>query len=239
MGRDHPPQHDSSSRDKKGSSATRPLVLVLATIYLVFAVALANTAFVAMQGRSAAAHSLESSTHSLQAFSELKQQITQLRQELVAAQQGLASSSNQSSSQVQQQLAQLKQELQQPLLNTSRAAASLLDRASRMGDDLSALQHQVDTVSSKLAAPSPPPAGAHVEDKELHHIVKHAAVCNKNGASGLQLNATPQLVAPVVVVAHARAGYLAKTMVALLRCGVGGCYGVGCRTGNAPRRVLT
>lgn len=164
--------HGSSSIGIK--SGLRPMLGVLVTIYVIFAVALAHTALVAVQGRSTAAHSLEASHGSMTAFTELKQQIAELKQQLSEAQAGLAASSNSTSSQLAQLKSELKSELTQqiaaPLQQSSKATDALLDRASKLDQHVAELRSQVSSVGEKIAAPPEQPAGARVEDKELHHI---------------------------------------------------------------------
>jgi hypothetical protein len=43
------------------------------------------------------------------------------------------------------------------------------------------------------------------------------SVCDKRGAAGLTLNITSGLIAPLVIVGHNRPGYLAKTMMILMK----------------------
>jgi hypothetical protein len=58
-----------------------------------------------------------------------------------------------------------------------------------------------------------------IRDEDLQHVGTagdHA--CNPGTAPGIKLNVTKKLVAPVVVLAHNRPKYLAKTLLQLLRC---------------------
>jgi hypothetical protein len=63
------------------------------------------------------------------------------------------------------------------------------------------------------------PPGAQVRDEDLQHVSQAGPhSCNPGRAPGLQLNASDsQLVAPVVVVAHNRPVYLAKTVMTILK----------------------
>src|SRR5690242_15470361 len=106
----------------------QPMLGVLVAIYLVFAVALAHTAFVAIQGRSTAARGLEASHDSITAFTELKQQIEELRKQLAETQ---AANSNSTSTALEQHLQQIKTELQ-PLRQSSKATDALLDKTSKL-----------------------------------------------------------------------------------------------------------
>lgn len=65
---------------------------------------------------------------------------------------------------------------------------------------------------------------AQVKDADLHEVVTVGAPCKQyqphnssawQPASRLQLNITNKLVSPIVVLAHARAHYLAKTVLEL------------------------
>ena len=63
-----------------------------------------------------------------------------------------------------------------------------------------------------------------VRDSDVQQVVKVGAACdsytsthNSSAPGGLQLNVTDRLVAPVVILAHARANYLAKTVLELYR----------------------
>ena len=212
------------SKDKgpQPGKGFRPLGIVLLTLYLVLAAGLAHTAFVTTQGRATAVQGLEASSSSALAFSELKEQIVELKKQLYEAQHGAAAATNASSTQLQQHLQQLKQELAQ---DTTKAYASLLQHAVKADERFNDLQNDVTSISSKLkepaAVPSGPAPGAQgvtVEEKELHHVVTHVSVCDKGPASqGLSLNVTDGLIAPLVVVAHNRPGYLTKTMLTLLK----------------------
>lgn len=196
----------------------QPLIAVLVTIYLVFAVALAHTAYVAIQGRHTAAEGLQASHTSISAFTELKDQIAELRRQLAEAQ---AAQTNSTSSQIQQHLQQLKTELSeqlaQPLQQHKQAAQELLAQTSNIDKRFNQLQTHVTTMTEKIHAPAPTVVGARVDDKELHHIVTANSVCDKQGASGLALNVTEDLIAPLVIVGHNRPGYLAKTMMVLMK----------------------
>jgi hypothetical protein len=85
--------------------------------------------------------------------------------------------------------------------------------------------HTAPTKTPKAAAGQQnPPAnttfrcGAQVTEQDVQHIATDAAVCDPHGAAGLALNATDsQLVAPVVIVGHNRPGYLAKTVISLMK----------------------
>jgi hypothetical protein len=60
-----------------------------------------------------------------------------------------------------------------------------------------------------------------VRDTDVQHVAKLGSACdnlNSSAANGLRLNVTDSLVAPVVILAHARAHYLAKTVLTLHRC---------------------
>lgn len=199
-------------------SNLQPLIAVLVTIYLVFAVALAHTAYVAIQGRSTAAAGREASHDSTRAFTELKNQIAELKKQLSDAQAGMAAQSSNSSSQLQANLQQLKKELAEslstPLQHTTKAAEEMLHHTTKMDTRFADLQAHVSRINDKIKAP---PVGAHVDDSELHHIVTATSVCDKRGASGLSLNVTDELVAPLVIVGHNRPGYLAKTMMVLMK----------------------
>jgi len=203
--------------DHGPSRGFQPLMAVLVTIYLVFAVALAHTAYVALQGRNTAALGLEASSSSASAFRELKEQIAELKQHVQQAQLGLAAANNASSDQMQQLKQQLIEQLQQPLHNTTQAAASLLQHAARVDERITQLQSHVNTINTKIAPPPAVPVGVRVEDKELHHIATHQAVCDKRGASGLTLNVTDELIAPLVIVGHNRPGYLARSIMTLMK----------------------
>jgi uncharacterized phage infection (PIP) family protein YhgE len=157
-------------------SGIQPMLGVLVAIYIVFAVALAHTAFVAIQGRSTAALGLEASHSSATAFTELKQQIEELRKQLSDTQAGMAASSNTTSSTLHQHLQQMKaeitQQIAQPLQQSSKATDALLDKASKLDERVAELHSKVNNVQDHISAPAAPaqPAGARVEDKELHHI---------------------------------------------------------------------
>eukprot|EP00775_Hariotina_reticulata_P008428 gene8428-8611_t len=57
-----------------------------------------------------------------------------------------------------------------------------------------------------------------IRDEDLQHVgTAGAGACNPGAAQGIKLNVTQQLVAPVVVLAHNRPKYLAKTLHQLLR----------------------
>jgi len=65
---------------------------------------------------------------------------------------------------------------------------------------------------------------AQVKDADLHEVVTVGAPCKQHQphsssawqpATRLQLNVTEKLVSPIVVLAHARAHYLAKTVLEL------------------------
>lgn len=198
-----------------GGKGFQPLMVVLITIYLVFAVALAHTAYVALQGRSTAAQGLAASSTSISAFSELKEQIAELKQQLSEAQHSMAAAANQSSTQFEQHLQQLKQELAQDVQNTTHA--SLLSHASKVDEQFSKLQGHISSIDNKIKEPPAAPVGARVEENELHHIATHHSVCDKGGASGLSLNVSGELIAPLVIVGHNRPGYLTKTMMILLK----------------------
>lgn len=206
---------DSNHSNQKGLQS---LIAVLVTIYLVFAVALAHTAYVAIQGRSAAAAGLEASHDSVSAFTELRDQISELKKQLSDAQ---AAQTNSTSSQLQQQLQQLKTELteqlSQPMQHTTKAAEELLAHTSKIDKRFNDLHSQVTSMSDKINAPAAVVQGARVEDKELHHIVTASSVCDKRGASGLTLNVTDEMVAPLVIVGHNRPGYMAKAMMVVMK----------------------
>lgn len=97
--------------------------------------------------------------------------------------------------------------------SNSRGASSTpqtaehLAAVSRAQDE----QHQLTAVASASSA------NFQVADAELHHIATHGNVCDKQAAAGLSLNVTPNLVAPLVIMAHNRPGYLAKSLVSLLK----------------------
>jgi hypothetical protein len=125
-------------------SNLQPLIAVLVTIYLVFAVALAHTAYVAIQGRSTAAAGLEASHDSLTAFKELKDQISDLKKQLSDAQAGMAAQSSNSSVQLAANLQQLKKELAEslstPLQHTTKAAEEMLTHTTKMDSRFADLQ---------------------------------------------------------------------------------------------------
>lgn len=59
-----------------------------------------------------------------------------------------------------------------------------------------------------------------VRDTDVQHVAKLGSACdglNSSAANSLRLNVTNSLVAPVVILAHARAHYLAKTVLTLHR----------------------
>jgi hypothetical protein len=59
-----------------------------------------------------------------------------------------------------------------------------------------------------------------VRDADVQHVAQLGSACerlNSSTANGLHLNVTDSLVAPVVILAHARAHYLAKTVLTLHR----------------------
>lgn len=209
----HHHQHHLQPSGAKGLSS--PLVAALAAVYLIFAVALAHTAYIAFQGRSTASAGLHASTQSASAFTELKAELAELRKQLAESQ---AASRNASTLQLQQLKAHVTEQLRQPLNTTTAATQALLSHSQQVDKRFQELQKQVSVLNSRVQEPPPaPPAGARVEDAELHHIATHDNVCDKRGAAGLTVNVTEGLVAPLVVVGHNRPGYLAKTMMILLK----------------------
>jgi uncharacterized membrane-anchored protein YhcB (DUF1043 family) len=199
------------------------LAAVLGTLYLVFAVFLAHTSYVASHSRSAATAGLEASSKSIEALKDIKEQVASLKELLTEA-----NPTRGSSMQMQQQMDQLKQELAaqlaQPLQHTTKAAQLLVSHSQSIEAKVQELQSHVSTLSSKVQggnAPAAPAAAAtdavRVDESELQHIATHSSICDKQGASGLQLNITDELIAPVVVVGCNRPGYMAKTMMTLLK----------------------
>jgi uncharacterized membrane-anchored protein YhcB (DUF1043 family) len=199
------------------------LAAVLGTLYLVFAIFLAHTAYVASNSRSTAAAGLEASVKSIAALNEIKEQVASLKVMLTESDPAKGSST-----QMQQHMEQLKQELAaqlaQPLQHTTKAAEQLMNHSQSMEAKVQELQDHVSTLSNKVQggnAPAGNQAAAtdavRVEESELQHIATHTSICDKQGASGLQLNITDELIAPVVVVGYNRPGYMAKTMMTLLK----------------------
>lgn len=222
-------------KEQSSGTTARSWLVVLGILVLCV---VANNVFQAHE-RASASQLLLHSSITERALSHLQHQVTALRQEVAAAHHTLRSSSNHSDiQQLQQQVQQLQGQMAsglQPLQETSKVAASVLEQVTMLEDSLSlaAFRQQVETskgsakvlvpsmtpVPSAAAVPSASsaPAAASIHDNELHHILQHTAVCEKHNASGLTLNITANLVAPLVVVAHARAGYLARTMTTLLK----------------------
>lgn len=60
-------------------------------------------------------------------------------------------------------------------------------------------------------------AHTQVTDKDVNHRGQVGAACEGLNRTRLQLNTTGDLVAPVVVLSHDRPGYLAKTLMTLLK----------------------
>lgn len=59
-----------------------------------------------------------------------------------------------------------------------------------------------------------------VRDTDVQHVAKLGAACdnlNSSAPNSLRLNLSDSLVAPVVILAHSRAHYLAKTFLTLHR----------------------
>lgn len=59
-----------------------------------------------------------------------------------------------------------------------------------------------------------------VRDTDVQHVAKLGSACdglNSSAANSFRFNVTDSLIAPVVILAHARAHYLAKTVLTLHR----------------------
>jgi hypothetical protein len=52
---------------------------------------------------------------------------------------------------------------------------------------------------------------------QVHHVSQAHSACDKRSGSGIKLAVSDTLVAPVVVVAHNRVHYLAKSLMTVLR----------------------
>jgi hypothetical protein len=168
-----------------------------------------------MRAKTTAAAGLEASTISIkiqkEAISELHQKLDHLHHQV----QDREGSSSRQSDHMIQHLQQLKLDLLEQV--SSQVAKSLANQAA----DFAQLHHQLkehtSLIDQKLPLAQSVPAGAHVANHELHHIATEKAVCDKNGASGLNLNITDDLLAPVVVVGHNRPGYMARTIIQLMK----------------------
>lgn len=198
------------------------VLVCLAMIF--FAVSLASTARLAVIGRADADRSIQASGGTIEEVQAVHKLLVELRQQLEATKEASVSSTNRTGTNVLHQLQDVRQHLLHAAnvtSQTSTVAAALLEHATQMGQGIQALQQHVDAMQGKVAARSAPPApaaaAARVEDKELHHIATHGDICDKGAAQGIRLNVTQQLVAPLVVMAHARPDYLAKAMVILYR----------------------
>jgi hypothetical protein len=176
--------------------------------------------YIAVQSRSKEIQSLEVGSQAVPVFTQLRRQYGDIRQELAALQlqQNLTASTNDKGFHV---LNQLKQELEStvfgPLQNITGAAAMLVQKAATLDARLHELQPRNDTVGSTAAPPPAAPAGVTTEEKELHHIATHQGICDKHGASGLKLDITKDLIAPVVIVAYNRVGYLARSFISWMK----------------------
>lgn len=157
----------------------------LAAAYLVLALLLAHTAYIAVQGRTAASAGLQASRQSFAAFNDFKGELRELHQ------------------------------LVDTVANAAlRSTSSIKSQASRV-------QQSQETGPRATHAQVRSAAGAasiaRVQDSELHHVTTHGNVCDKHEAAGLSLNVTEHLVAPLVIMGHNRPGYLAKSVVSLLK----------------------
>lgn len=198
-----------------GRRKVYPFFGVLAIIYLIFAASLANTTYLAMQGKTTAVAGLEASTLSMQlqkkAFTDVQRQLEQLQQQV----QDMASS-NRTSTQLTQHLQQLKLDLSQQLdqVVSRQVTKTLANQAAEFGKLNATLQAHTTLIDRRIPQS---PSGPRVADNELHHIATATSVCDKHGASGLTLDLTDDLVAPLVVVGHNRPGYMAKTIIKLMK----------------------
>ena len=198
-----------------GPRSVQPLVGVLAVIYLVFVGSLAHTTLIAIRAKTAAAAGLETSTLSIKiqkAISQLHRKLDHLHYQVHDREE----SSSRQSEHVTQHLQQLKLDLLKQV--SSQVAKSLANQTS----DFEKLHHQLKGHTSMIDNRESPqaqaePTGAQVANHELHHIATEKDVCDKHDASGLTLNITEDLIAPVVLVGHNRPGYMARTIIQLMK----------------------
>jgi hypothetical protein len=201
----------------------RPSNLWSTAVIVLFLLGVVNT-YIAVQGKTKANQSLAISSQALPAFKELKQQYGEIHHQLAALQQqqlGMTASFNTTG------LNQIKQELEATVVgalqNVTRSAADLLPKAATIDAQLLKLQQRIDAVASTATPPPPPPpqpaAPSEVitELKELQHVATHHNICHSHGASGLKLDITDDLIAPVVIVAYNRVGYLARSFIGLMK----------------------